>query len=249
MGSVSQQSPLAQDFLNLAEGQQANTLGGANAQAADQQQLSAIGGANAQSANAEQLATINGAGLSQNNPYLAAYFNSAAQPLTQQFEQATAPNILANAASTGTVGSAGANQAMGNAQTALSEGLGNLASGLYEPAYAQGVQNQQNAAQNAQGQAASAAQNAQGQAASAAQSAPSLASGQYIPASQLSASGQIGQNQAQNVLSAQYQNLLSQANYPMQELGQLGTALGTASGGGGVSQSISQLLGGAGGGK
>lgn len=195
MNSVSQQAGSSQNFLNQAEGEQAQTIAGQ--------------------------------GLAPNNPYLADYFNAAAQPLTQQFEQATAPNILANAASTGTVGSAGMKQAFGNAETSLAQGLGNLGAGIYEPAYAQGVQNQQNAAQNA----------------------PNLASGQFIPSSQLSASGQIGQNQAQNVLSTQYQNLLGQANYPMQELNQLGAALGLASGGGGNTVSIGTSPAGSSGGK
>lgn len=197
MNSVSQQAGSTQDFLNQAE--------------------------------AEQNATINGAGLNPNvaNPYLNDYINIGDQALVNNYAQATAPNILANAASTGTVGSAGQKQAFNNANTSLAEGLGNVSAGIAGPAYTQAVQNQQTAAQNA----------------------PNLASGQFIPSSQLSASGQIGQNQAQNVLSTQYQNLLGQANYPMRELGQLGSALGLASGGGGNTVSIGSSPAGSSGGK
>lgn len=164
----------------------------------------------------QQQDTINGAGLSPNNPYLAQYFNTAAQPMINQYTQATAPNILQSAAQTGGLGGSGQAEAFKNAQSGLAEGLGNLGAGIYEPAYAQGVQNQQAAAQNA----------------------PNLASGQYIPSQQLMQSGQVGQNQAQNVLQTAYNNLYGTAQYPFQELSQLGGALGQAGGGAGSSLQI-----------
>lgn len=164
----------------------------------------------------QQLNTINGGMLGPNNPYLAQYFNTAAQPMIQQYEQATAPNIVSNAAQTGTIGGSGQAQAFNNANTSLAQGLGNLAAGIYEPAYAQGVQNQQAAAQNA----------------------PNLATGQYIPSQELMQSGQVGQNQAQNVLQTAYNNLYGTAQYPFQELSQLGGALGQAGGGAGSTLQI-----------
>lgn len=161
---------------------------------------------------AEQQGILGGAGLSPNNPYLAQYFKAASDPMIQQYQQATAPNILANAAQTGTLGGSGMNQAFGNANTSLAQGLGNLAAGIYEPAYQQGVDIQQQAAQGA----------------------PGLAQGQFIPSQELFQSGQIGQNQGQNVLQAAYNNLYQKAMWPYQELGMLGGALGQAGGGGGT---------------
>jgi hypothetical protein len=154
--------------------------------------------------------------LNPNNPYLANYFNAAAAPMTQNYQQTIAPNILQQAAQTGTLGSAGTGQAFGNAETALAQGLGNLGAGIYEPAYAQGLNITQQAAQGA----------------------PGLAQGQYIPEQQLMQSGQIGQAQGQNVLNTGYQNLYNQSQWPFQELNMLGGGLGMASGGGSTGGSI-----------
>jgi hypothetical protein len=154
--------------------------------------------------------------LNPSNPYLSQYFNTLAQPLTEQFAQTTAPNILANAAQTGTIGSAGENQAFGNAETALAQGLGNLGAGLGYSGYNTGVNATETAAANA----------------------PSLASGAFVPAQQLAESGQIGQQQAQNVLNTGYNNLYASGESPFQLLNQLGQGLGLASGGTGHGGSV-----------
>lgn len=154
--------------------------------------------------------------LNPNNPYLADYFNSAAFPLTQQYEQTIAPNILQQAAQTGTLGSAGMNQAFGNAEAGLGQGLGTLGAGIYEPAYEQGLNLTQQAITGA----------------------PGVAQGSYIPSQELMQSGQVGQTQGQNVLNAAYNNLYGQANWPFQALSMLGGALGQAGGGAGSSVSI-----------
>jgi hypothetical protein len=191
-----------------------------------QQQIDAMNAVSAQTPGAQglvnaaqqqQLNTINGQYLDpSSNQYLQAYYNAAAQPLTQQYQQTTAPNIVGNAAQTGTVGSAGENQAFSNANTSLAEGLGNLAAGIYEPAYESAAAQQQ----------------------AASQSAGNTATAQYVPAGQLAASGQIGQQQAQNVLQTGYENAYGAAQAPYQELSYLGNALGLASGGTGNSVSI-----------
>jgi hypothetical protein len=167
---------------------------------------------------ADQNYMASGALLSPNNPYLAQYFNAAAAPMIQNYEQAVAPNLLQNAAQTGTLGSAGSQQAFGNAQTALAQGLGNLGAGIYEPAYNQGLQATQ----------------------AAAQGAPALAQGQFIPSQELYGMGQQGQQQAQNVLNTGYSNQYQQAMWPFQELNFLGQGLGMAAGGGGSGTTISQ---------
>ena len=155
--------------------------------------------------------------LGPSNPYLQQYFNTMAQPLVQNYEQAVAPNILQTAASSGTLGSQGVGQAFTNAQTGLAQGLGNLGAGLGSQGYGMGLSATNQAAANA----------------------PSLAAGQYIPAEQLNQSGAIGQNQAQNVLNTGYNNLYSQAMWPYQELNMLGQGLGMASGGGSQGTTIS----------
>jgi hypothetical protein len=155
------------------------------------------------------------------NPQLQQYYNAIAAPMVQNYQTATMPNILATEAETGTLGSPGASQAMTAAQNTLGQNLSNLGAEIAEPAYATNV----NATLSA------GAQN------------PSLVSGAYTPASQLAASGATSQNQAQNVLNAGYNNAYSQATWPYQELGMLGSAFGNL-GGGGTTISTGTLGGG-----
>lgn len=190
------------------------------------QQLAAMQGVTTQAggtqpflnaAQQQQMDTIQGQYLNPStNQYLQQYYNAAAAPMTQQYQQTIAPNILQSAAQTGTLGSAGTQQAFQNANTSLSQGLGNLAANIYEPAYQQAAQQQQTAAQNA----------------------GNTASSQFIPSQELQQSGQIGQNQAQNVLQTGYQNSNTAAMWPFTELQMLGQGLGTANGGSGSSVSI-----------
>jgi len=191
MQMTGQQAGGAQNFLNLAEAQQAATIGGAYT------------------------------GL---NPWLDQYYNAAALPVVQNYQYATAPNNLYSGATTGTLGSSGQQQAMQYGESGLGQALGNLAAGMFEPAYQYGLGLQQSAAQNA----------------------PNLAAGQFGPEQALMQSGQIGQQQAQNVLQSGYQNLTGQSQWPYQALGMLGQALAPF-GGGGTSISVGQMPLGAGG--
>jgi hypothetical protein len=185
----------------------------------------------------------------QTNQYLQQYFNAAAQPMEQQFQQTIAPNLLQNAAQTGTLGSAGAAQGMQNAQTALSQGLGNLAAGIYEPAYSQGLTATQNAVNQGLNTGLSASQqglntglSAAGQGLNAGMNAmnmaPGLSSAMYNPAQQQYNFGQYGQTQAQNTLNQAYQNLQNQANWPFTALNMLGQGINTAAGGGSTGTSV-----------
>jgi hypothetical protein len=155
------------------------------------------------------------------NPQLQQYYNAMAAPLTQNYETAVAPNILAQAAQTGTLGSPGENQAFTSAENTLGQNLSNLGAEIAEPAYSTNV----NATLSA------GAQN------------PSLVQGAYGPAGQLAQSGATAQNQAQNVLTAGYNNAYSQAQWPYQELGMLGSAFGNL-GGSGTTISTGSLGGG-----
>jgi hypothetical protein len=190
--------------------------------------------------------------LSQMNPYLKQYYDAAALPLTQTYQNATMPNIVGNAAQTGTVGGSGQNQATNLANNQLAQCLGNLAAGIYEPAFAQAqslsaqeqMQNQALSTQSAQqaqqlgaqelmqgrgiganlfGQGLGMTQNAIGM-------APSLAAGAYIPANQMIKSGQTAQNQLQQILDSAYGNLGIQSQWPQQQLNQFGQGLSTVGG-------------------
>lgn len=121
----------------------------------------------------QQGATIGGQYLNpQTNQALQSYYNAAAAPMIQQFQQATDPSILGGAVRSGNLGGSAPQQQEYNAQTALAQGLGNLGANIYEPAYQQERQLQQQAAQYA----------------------PQMAAGQYLPAQML---GQVGQQQQQ----------------------------------------------------
>ncbi len=150
------------------------------------------------------------------NPYLKQYYDAAAQPMISEYEQATAPNIVKDAAQTGTVGGTGQTEATRNANTSLATGLGDLAANIYEPAYNQGLQ----AAEAAVG------------------GAPSLASGAYIPSQMMQQSGAVGQNQLQNQLNTAYGNLNAQSQWPYTELNQLAGGLGAYPGQGNSKVSV-----------
>ena len=199
--------------------------------------------------------------MSQQNPYLAKYANAAALPMIQNYQNAIAPNLLANFASNGTVGGSGQQQAFGLAESGLAQGLGNLNASIYEPAWAQSQQ----LAANMYGQGLGEQAGLTGQGLSgltglreaglsnlgnlesqglgltqgALSNIPNLASAAYIPSQQLMQSGALGQNQAQNVLNTGYQNLYNQATWPYQELNMLGQGFGNYPQGTGTQQTTS----------
>lgn len=143
------------------------------------------------------------------NPYVTGMFNAAAQPVITKYATAVAPNLLQQGAQSGTLGSSGLAQGFETAQSELAQGLGNMATDMFGNAYNTGL----DATLRAQGMA------------------PSLANAQYIPAQQLMGAGNVGQNQAQNIMDVGTRNLTNQANWPFQALQNLGQALGTAGGG------------------
>ena len=96
----------------------------------------------------EQNAAINGAFSGPNN-LLTQYYNAAALPLVQNYQNATMPNIVGNAFNTGNVGSSAVGQQVTNANNSLAQGLGTLGADIAFPAYEQGLGIQNNAALNA----------------------------------------------------------------------------------------------------
>lgn len=166
-----------------------------------------------QGAQNQQAATISGQYVDPStNPELQSYYNAAALPMIQNYEQAIAPNILSNAVAAGGLGSSGSQQAFQNAQSSLAQGLGTLGANIYEPAYQQERQLQQQSALGASG----------------------TAGAQYLPGQELGGVGQQQQQQAQNVLGTGYQNLYSQAMFPYQALQMFGPMLGQAVGNAGT---------------
>ena len=115
---------------------------------------------------------VNGKAVGPNNSLLSQYYNAAAAPMIQQFQQATDPSILGGAVQSGNLYGSAPQQNEYNAQTALAQGLGSLGAGIALPAYEQGQQLRQNAIFGA----------------------PSLAQAQYLPAQEL---GQVGAQQQQ----------------------------------------------------
>lgn len=194
-----QVAPLTQDQLNA--------MGLSDAQTGGTQ--SALQGAQSANANIASGANLN----PQTNQYLQQYYNAAAQPVIQNYEQAVAPNILGNAVAAGGLGSSGTQQAFSDAESNLGQQLGNLSANIYEPAYEQGLQQQ----------------------ATAIGQAPNLATGQYIPAQEQAGVGAQQQAQAQNVLSTGYQNQTAQAMWPYTALQMFGPTIGQAIGNSGTS--------------
>ena len=153
----------------------------------------------------------------QTNQYLQQYYNAAAEPVVQNYEQAVAPNILGNAVAAGGLGSSGTEQAFSNAQSQLGQQLGNLSANIYEPAY----------------------ETALGQQTAAIGQAPGLATAQYTPASELTGIGGQQQSQAQNVLQTGYQNQTAQGMWPYTALQMFGPTIGQALGNAGTTVTTS----------
>lgn len=177
-------------------------------------------------ANLGALSTANFAAGNQAgpNPVLSQYFNSQAAPLISNYALGTNPALMAEFQQAGAFNSSGFNQAQGLAQQGLGQSLASLGTGIAVPAYEQGQQLQL----------------------SAAQGLPSSVQGLYAPSQNLYGIGAAQQQQQQNQLNTAQQNAAQQANWPYQQLGQLGGALGQAGGGGGISISQPSSAGGKG---
>jgi len=159
------------------------------------------------------------------NPELAAYYNAAAGPMVQNYQNAIAPSIMAQGQQSGSVGGTGYNQALNTGEYNLGQGLGTLGANIFEPAFQQGQQLQYNAAQGL----------------------PAAAMSLYSPLSAQYSAGATQQQQSQNVLNTNYQNALSQAQWPFAMLSELGGAFGATSGAGGTTIGSQPIIGGGGG--
>jgi hypothetical protein len=74
-------------------------------------------------------------GQGQSNPYLDAMYQQAARPVTQNYQEAVAPGIGAQAASSGRYGSGLFQNMLSTSQRNLADSLGGLAANLYGGSY------------------------------------------------------------------------------------------------------------------
>jgi len=188
------------------------------------------------------------------NQYLQDYYNAAAAPVIANYQQAVAPNILANAIGQGGLGSSGTASAFDAAQANLGTSLQDLAANMYEPAYQQGMQQMQTAIGMEPGMAQAWYGPLQQQLGIAGQQAglnqQQMAGNQQMAnlygqlgglntlqsqaAQNILGAGGQQQQQAQNVLNALYQNRMM----PYQMLGQAAGLIGPVTGGGGTSVQV-----------
>jgi len=134
------------------------------------------------------------------NPYLDQLYQTASRPMTEQFQNVTAPGIVSRAIETGRMGSGATASQMGSAADILGRNLAGLSARIYAPAYESERQRQFGAQRELAGLGAR--QGAQRMA--AAQMAPALAQADYGDIGQLAAVGAQkeakGQQQIQDAL-------------------------------------------------
>lgn len=178
------------------------------------------------------------------NPYLTATFNEAALPVTQAYETATAPGLMASSESAagGGPSSLSGNSAFQQGQSLNEQNLGQtlnqLGTNIYGGAYQTGMQ-------NALGAAGTLDQNALSKATlqqSAAEFGPNLAaelpgllgatqSSLFGPSNALLQAGNVQQQQQQNVLDVGTQNALAQLNWPLARISDVASIVAGLAGG------------------
>jgi len=185
------------------------------------------------------------------NPYLNQYYNQAATQLGNQYQYATQPALQAQFQQAGAFNSPNFNQAQGQAQYGLGQGLGTLGANIYEPAYQFESGNRFAAAQSQLG----GQEFGLGQQLNAGQNLQTAASGLYQPLNAMSTLGSsalsglygIGsaqQQQLQNTMNVNQTNAANAVNWPFTLLSQLGSALGQANLGGGQTLSTGPAISG-----
>ena len=130
------------------------------------------------------------------NPYLDQLYQTASRPMTEQFQNVTAPGIVSRAIGTGRMGSGATASQMGSAADILGRNLAGLSASIYAPAYESERQRQFGAQQSLAGFGAG--ETAQRMA--AAQMAPGLAQADYGDIGQLAAVGAQKQGMGQQLI-------------------------------------------------
>jgi hypothetical protein len=163
-------------------------------------------------------ATLGGAYLDPaTNPYLRATYQAAADPVTQNYQFATAPSTMAAAQRAGQMGGTAYDESRMLDQYGLGRQLNDLATNIYGGNYQQ-ERSRQSAAQ---------------------QFLPGTIGAMYQPAETLLGVGAYQQNQTQREYDTQFQNALRAQEFPFALLSGFGSSLGQAAGGSGSSTSTS----------
>ena len=178
------------------------------------------------------------------NPYLQQNIDSAQGDLVRQWNNVAKPQWDTSMQQSGSFGNAGVAQAQSMGQEGLQRQLGNVSSTMRMQDYTQQQQLGESAANRAlQASTANASlgeqyagrndsmyNNGQSRGLQSLSMAPNFANQDYTDLSALSHAGQTYQNNNQAQLDAGYKQYLDARNYPTQQLGAFGTALGQAVG-------------------
>lgn len=169
-------------------------------------QLSAMQQILGQTGGAQGIAGLGGQNISdvlagkflnpETDPYLQATYEQAAQGLTNQYTQATAPSLMAAAQRAGAFGGGAYNQANQLQQYGLGQNLANLGTDIFGGAYEQGRQQQMQALGLL----------------------PSVLGAQFQPGQEALGIGTIQQQQQQLANQIAQQNALQQTQWPFQVL-------------------------------
>lgn len=192
--------------------------------------------------------TANGAFLNK-NPHLDAMFNSATQPMVNQYQRAVLPGIASQFSAAGRFGSGLQSQAMADAAQPLGQALSSAASSIYGGAY-ENERNRQQDAAKAYGANYNFERSAQE---GATQLAPSLAANDYNDIEKLMSIGQYHEGRAQDLINANMQRWDFNQNQPLAKLQaynallQGGTQFGSTSTSQKASQARNPFLGAVGG--
>ncbi len=191
----------------------------------------AMGGSpNVNAAQQQNLGTIQGSYLNS-NPYLNDMYNSATQPLVNQFRNSVAPSLASQFSAAGRFGSGAHQQAIQSAEQPLAQGLAQAASSIYGGNYENERQRQQQATVLA----------------------PGLAEAGYTDLDKLMGIGQYRQQTAQDLINANINRFNFGQNQPLDKLNALnsllqgGTAYGTKSSEGTISSARNPFAGALGG--
>jgi len=158
--------------------------------------------------------TLAGAYLNpESNPYIEATYNKAARSLTDNYQNAVAPSIMAAAQKSGNFGGSAFDEAMAYSRYGLGENLGNLATSIYGGNYASERDRQLQTLGIM----------------------PQTLQAGYMPQQQLLGIGSLEQQQEQAGYDTDYTNALNRFQFPFELLSGFGGALGQAGSGTGRS--------------
>jgi hypothetical protein len=182
------------------------------------------------------------------NPYLTQQIDAAQGDLARNWNQVAAPQWASKAQGSGSFGNSGVASAQALAMEGLQRNMGGIGQNMRFQDYTQ----QQNLAEQYAGRNDSMYNANQGRQLSALGMAPTFAQQDYNDINQLKSAGAEYQGQQQKVMDAGYQQYLDARQYPQQQLGVFGQALGQAVGNQGTTtqtqpgaSGASQLFGGA----